>query len=118
MSKRYEVSMGELLVVPPAAVGSFAVTFVVKPPIEIISSQAGQDLSRHVLKTFNALQDYEERIEESAPGTLSDNAKISFTHHSADGEATLGTMSGFSNHRINTDVLSKALDIVLNGSPE
>src|SRR5690349_13529739 len=108
MSKQYEISMGELLVERPSSVGSFAVTFVVKPPLEIISSQAGLDLSQHVLKTFNALQDYEERIEESRPGELSDNAKISFTHNSADGEATLGTMSGFSHNRVNTNMLSKA----------
>lgn len=116
MSERYEIDLGDLNGHSPEYLGNFAISFVVKPPIDILSDQSRTELGSHVINTINALQPGIPSVQETNGSIQSNHAKASFTHELPNSIGTLGTISGsIDEGQISREVIQRALSIVLNG---
>jgi hypothetical protein len=115
MNDRYEISMGELKCEHPEKLGYFALTFLVRPPVEFTSEQANAELGHHILNTINALSDG--FFHETNTGPQSEHAMVSFTHELPDKSATVGTISGHAEiAQLTNKIILSALETVLNGA--
>jgi hypothetical protein len=116
MSRRYEIYLTDVRGKGAKTVGKFAVTFLVRPPVEFASDEARLELGSHLLDMINVIGDYS--LRERTPESLTSYAHASFTHElPGKPRASVGTISGNTEDErgISKDTIAEALEIVLNG---